>query len=353
MSAVKPGHAKAAAKQAAAKPTQTKQSNAKPGNGKQGASVLQASFKSRLEHYLRHHRDTAKDAFRRLVGTPVPTLLTALVLAIALALPAGLFMVLKNLRTVSEGWADSQAKISVFLKTAIGDTDAQRLAAQLMKREDIAEVETITRDQALEEFKQWSGFSNVLSGLDGNPLPTVLIVQPHDTSAEGAEAVRDSLAALPQVDEVQLDAEWIQRLLTLVALMQRLVTALGLALSVSVLLVIGNTIRLAIESRRSEIEVVKLVGGTDAFVRRPFMYTGLWYGFVGAFMALAMVESLTAWLEVPTSELAQLYGSDFKLQGLSLEEGLGVFVASIGLGLFGAVLAVHQHLRAIEPHGAI
>lgn len=343
---------------APAKPGTKSVPTPKPASGKaassrQGASVVQASFKSKLNHYLRHHRDTAKDAFRRLVDTPVPTLLTALVLAIALALPAGLFMVLKNMRTVSEGWADSQAKISVFLKTSVSDNDAQRLSSQLTKREDVEKVEYISRDQALEEFKSWSGFSNVLSGLDNNPLPTVLVVQPRDTSAEGAKAVRDSLAALPQVDEVQLDAEWIQRLQMLVSLLQRLVSALGVALSVTVLLVIGNTIRLAIESRREEIVVVKLVGGTDAFVRRPFLYTGLWYGFVGAFMALAMVESLTAWLEVPASELAQLYGSDFKLQGLSLEEGICVFVASVGLGLFGAVLAVHQHLRAIEPHGAI
>lgn len=325
----------------------------RPAPGKQGASAVQASFKSKLDHYLRHHRDTAKDAFRRLVDTPIPTFLTALVLAIALALPAGLYMVLKNLRTVSAGWADNQAKISVFLDNRVSDSDARRLYNTLAKREDVDKIELISRDQALEEFRQWSGFSNVLSGLDDNPLPAVLVVQPRDTSAEGAKAVRDSMAALPQVESVQLDTEWIQRLQTIVALMQRLVSALGVALSVTVLLVIGNTIRLAIESRRDEIVVVKLVGGTDAFVRRPFLYTGLWYGFVGAFLALAMVESLTAWLEVPAAELAQLYGSEFRLQGLSLVEGVAVFVASVGLGLFGAVLAVHQHLREIEPHGAI
>ncbi len=320
---------------------------------RQGASVVQASFRSKAEHYLRHHRDTAKDALRRLIDAPVPTLLTALVLAIALALPAGLYMVLKNLRTVSAGWADEQVKISVFLKNSVSDDDAQRLHNQWVKRADVDKIEFISREKALDEFKQWSGFSNVLEGLDGNPLPAVMVVQPRDTSVEGAKAVRDSMAALPQVDSVQLDTEWIQRLQAIVALMQRLVSALAVALSVTVLLVIGNTIRLAIESRRDEIVVVKLVGGTDAFVRRPFLYTGLWYGFVGAFMALAMVESLTAWMEVPAAELARLYGSEFKLQGLSLLEGVSVFVASVGLGLLGAVLAVHQHLRAIEPHASI
>jgi cell division transport system permease protein len=314
---------------------------------------VQASFRSKAEHYLRHHRDTAKDAFRRLVDAPVPTILTAMVLAIALALPAGLYMVLKNLRTVSEGWADEQVQISVFLKNSIGDNEAQRLYKQLVKREDVERVKFISRDKALSEFKQWSGFSNVLDGLEENPLPAVMVVQPRDTSVEGAKAVRDSMAALPQVDSVQLDTEWIQRLQAMVSLMQRLVSALAVALSVTVLLVIGNTIRLAIESRREEIVVVKLVGGTDAFVRRPFLYTGLWYGFVGAFVALAMVESLTAWLEVPAAELARLYGSEFKLQGLSLLDGVSVFFSSVGLGLLGAVLAVHQHLRAIEPHSSI
>lgn len=325
----------------------------RPPSTRQGASVVQASFRSKAEHYLRHHRDTAKDAFRRLVDAPVPTILTALVLAIALALPAGLYMVLKNLRTVSEGWADEQVQISVFLKNSISDNEAERLYKQLVKRDDVERVEFISRDKALSEFKQWSGFSNVLDGLEENPLPAVMVVQPRETSVEGAKAVRDSMAALPQVDSVQLDTEWIQRLQAMVSLMQRLVSALAVALSVTVLLVIGNTIRLAIESRRDEIVVVKLVGGTDAFVRRPFLYTGLWYGFVGAFVALAMVESLTAWLEVPTAELARLYGSEFKLQGLSLLDGVSVFFSSVGLGLLGAVLAVHQHLRAIEPHSSI
>lgn len=320
---------------------------------RQGASVVQASFRSKAEHYLRHHRDTAKDAFRRLVDAPLPTVLTALVLAIALALPAGLYMVLKNLRTVSAGWADEQVKISVFLKDSISDSEAERIYKQWVKREDVERIEFISRQEALTEFKSWSGFANVLEGLDENPLPVVMVVQPRETSVEGAKAVRDSMAALPQVDSVQLDTEWVQRLQAMVALMQRLVGALAVALGVTVLLVIGNTIRLAIESRRDEIVVVKLVGGTDAFVRRPFLYTGLWYGFVGAFVALAMVESLTAWLEVPAAELARLYGSEFKLQGLSLLDGVGVFVSSVGLGLFGAVLAVRQHLRAIEPHGAI
>lgn len=327
--------------------------NSRPAPGKQGATVVQASLRSKAEHYFRHHRDTAKDAFRRLTSTPVPTILTALVLAIALALPAGLYMVLKNLRTVSAGWADQQVKISVFLKKSVNDNDAERLYNQLVKRDDVAHIDMITREQALTEFKKWSGFSNVLEGLDENPLPVVLVVQPRNTSVVGAKAVRDSMAALPQADNVQLDTEWIQRLQALVSLLQRLVSALAVALGVTVLLVIGNTIRLAIESRREEIVVVKLVGGTDAFVRRPFLYTGLWYGFVGAFLALAMVESLTAWLEIPAADLAHLYGSEFKLQGLSLQEGCSVFVASIGLGLLGAVLAVHQHLRAIEPHGAI
>ncbi|CBL45536.1 Cell division protein FtsX [gamma proteobacterium HdN1] len=319
----------------------------------QGASVLQASLRSRAEHYFRHHREMARDALRRLADTPFSSLLTTLVLAISLALPTGLFSVLKNLQTVAAGWTDEQVKVSVFLKKDLKDSDIERLYHQLLKREDVMQAELISRSQALAEFKKWSGFSNVLEGLDENPLPAVLVVQPRDVSVNGAKALRDALGALPQSDSVQLDTEWIQRLQAMVALMQRLVGAFALALAVTVLLVIGNTIRLAIEGRRDEIVVVKLVGGTNAFVRRPFLYTGLWYGFAGAFLALAMVESLTAWLRTPARELAQLYGSDFVLQGLSLSEGGIVFTVGVMLGLLGAMLAVRQHLRAIEPHGSI
>jgi cell division transport system permease protein len=319
----------------------------------QGAKPLQLTWQQKFGNYGRHHADTSRDALRRMVASPVPAFLTILVLAIALALPTGLYSVLKNVRSVMAGWADDQVRMSVFLKTSVADAEAERLVKQVAARDDVSRVTYVSREKSLADFAAWSGMGDVLAGLDGNPLPAVLIVQPRDVSAAGADALRRSLATLAPVEEVQLDLAWVQRLQTGIEVIERLVKALGVMLAVTVLLVIGNTIRLAIENRRDEIVVIKLVGGTDAFVRRPFLHTGFWYGFVGAFVALAMVETLTAYLETPALELAKLYGSEFRLQGLSLKEGLTVIGSAILLGLGGAAIAVRQHLRDIEPHASI
>ncbi|MEZ5507300.1 MAG: FtsX-like permease family protein [Gammaproteobacteria bacterium] len=182
-----------------------------------------------------------------------------------------------------------------------------------------------------------------------NPLPAVIVVYPAEARLERAEKLRDDLAKLGQVDIAQLDAQWVQRLYALLELGGRLVVALAIGLALAVLLVIVNTIRLGIENRRDEIIIVKLVGGTDAYVRRPFLYTGLWYGLGGSVIALLLIQILLLWLDGPVQVVADLYRSRFELEGLGFGAACLMLFGSILTGLLGAALAVRQHLRVIEP----
>lgn len=315
-----------------------------------GASESKTGLVTRLKSWLYHHRHSAGDSFGRLLRNPMSSLMTWLVIGIAMALPVGLSIALENARSVSVSW-DSPAQISLFLRAEVSMDAAELLRARIEQRSDVASAQLISREQALEEFRQLSGFGDVLRNLDDNPLPNLVLVTPADTEleAERAAALQQQLQDEAGVERAVLDMEWVQRLNALVRLSQRAVAVLGLILALGVLLVIGNTIRLAIENRREEIIVVKLVGGSDAFVRRPFLYTGFWYGLGGALLAWLVVGLALWWLRAPLSALALLYQSDFSLEGLGFGASLGLLALGAMLGLFGAWLAVARHLSAIQP----
>ncbi len=315
-----------------------------------GASQSRAGLSDRLQSWQLHHRGSALDSLQRLLRSPMSSLMTWLVIGIALALPVGLSVALDNARTVSVGW-DSPAQISLFLRAEVSMDAAGLMRQRLLERPDVARVRLVSREQALEEFRQLSGFGDVLRNLDDNPLPNLVLVTPlgGDGQAERAAALQAALQEEPGVERAVLDMEWVQRLNALVQLSQRAVAALGAILCLGVLLVIGNTIRLAIENRRQEILVIKLVGGSDAFVRRPFLYTGFWYGLGGALLAWLVVAIALWWLRGPMATLALLYQSDFQLEGLGLLDSLGLLIAGSLLGLFGAWLAVARHLSAVQP----
>jgi cell division transport system permease protein len=322
-----------------------------PGNGRrEGASQSRTGLLDRLRSWLQHHRISSVDSLRRLMLSPFSSVLTWLVIGIALALPVGLFIALENARTVSGNW-DSSAQVSLFLRTDISLEAAQRVEQSLRAREDIAATRLVTREDALREFQQLSGFGDVLRNLDDNPLPNLILVTPaqKQLDAEQALALQAELERQPGVQRAVLDMEWVQRLNALMHLSQRMVMVLGVMLALGVLLVIGNTIRLAIENRREEIVVVKLVGGSDAFVRRPFLYTGLWYGLGGSALSWLIISTALWGLRAPLSALALLYQSDFHLQGLGAEGGLQLLLLGSCLGLVGAWSAVARHLTAIQP----
>jgi cell division transport system permease protein len=316
---------------------------------KEGASVSRTGLRDQYNAWLQHHRLSAADSLLRVLDQPGSSLLTWLVIGIALALPVGLNVALDNVSQVSAGW-DSPAQISLFLQDEISVDRAKQLEVELGARKDVRETRFISREQALDEFRTLSGFADVLASLEENPLPDLILVTPAATlDGPAMAALRVELQGNSDVAEAVLDMEWLQRLNSLMELSRRLVLAVGCMLVIGVLLILGNTIRLAIESRRDEIVIVKLVGGSNSFVRRPFLYTGLWYGVGGGVLAALVVSAALWFLEEPIGELALLYESAFHLSGLGVMGALNLVILGGLLGLAGAWLAVSRHLVHIEP----
>lgn len=300
--------------------------------------------------YAARHLQVLVESLGRLARQPAASLMTAAVIGIALALPSGLLTLLDNLQRLSLSW-EGTASISVFLHDEVAGDRARRLAEELRSWPEISTVNYISRDEALAEFRQHSGFGEVLDALETNPLPGVLVVEPtrQDLTPAGAEVLLERLQALEGTDLAQLDLQWVQRFAALMEIGRRGVLVAGALLALAVLLIVGNTIRLDIQNRREEIEVTKLIGGTDAFIRRPFLYTGFWYGVGGALLAWMLVQLAFLLLRGPVAHLAGLYDSSFPLQPLGLLDSLTLLLAGALLGWLGSGLAVSRHLRDIEP----
>ncbi|MCG6899700.1 MAG: permease-like cell division protein FtsX [Gammaproteobacteria bacterium] len=299
---------------------------------------------------LQRHAQVALDSLGRLYRNRLPTLMTAAVIAIALAMPSGLYLLLGNLERLSGSW-DGQASLSIFLKQDITDHSARALFAQVDEWPEVESVQLITPAQALQEFSQQSSFADVLGVLEENPLPYVMIVLPAGDHIDpaAASALRDRFSQLPETELAQLDLQWVQRLAAILAIAHRVILIISVLLALAVMLVVGNTIRLEIQNRREEILVTKLIGATNGFVRRPFLYGGIWYGVLGALIAWLVVEAGFWLLSEPVSRLAGLYQSDFSLETLPVQL-LGILLAAgTLLGLLGSWLAVGRHLDAVEP----
>ncbi len=302
----------------------------------------------RATHYFSLHTQNFLGAFGRLLHQPVGSAMTIIVIAIALALPAGLRVLLNNFETLSGSWAGA-IDFSVYLAMDVEESRARELAVELEARDDVTQVVFVPRESALEEFQSYSGFGSALDALEENPLPHALVVRPAGDSRERIEALAGELMALEETDLVQIDTAWVERMRAILLLVARTVDLATVLLALAVVLVIGNTIRLEINNRRTEIEVVKLVGGSDAFIRRPFLYMGLCYGLSGGLLAMLTIVLSLLTLAGPTRALAGTYGSSFELQGLTLEQALLLLAAGAVLGWAGAGVATARHLRAIEP----
>ncbi|MGE5624903.1 MAG: permease-like cell division protein FtsX [Bacillota bacterium] len=307
-----------------------------------------ASARGGVKAWARDHVRVSLTSLGRLYRHGGTSLMTAAVIGIALSLPAALQVLVSNAKAVSGSWEGS-ARISLYLKTSVSDGDARALADTVRKMDGVADVQYIGADQALAEFKQLSGFGDAASALDKNPLPAVLVVRPTDGSPEAAAALEHQLAGNPAVDQVRLDLQWLKRLSAILDIVRRVTDILAGLLALAVILVVGNTIRLEIGGRRTEIEVSKLLGATDSFIRRPFLYHGAWYGLAGGLIACLLVVVAVVLVEEPVSHLAGLYGSVFALQGLGFLGALGLLAGGSLLGWAGSWLAVARHLRAIEP----
>jgi cell division transport system permease protein len=298
---------------------------------------------------MSRHASTAVGSLGRLVRQPFASLMIVLVIAVTLALPAAINLVVKNARTVSGSW-DNALDFSVFLQTDLPANEADKLAQLIGQRADVDSVDLILADDALAEFKQQSGFGVALDQLTDNPLPHTLVVRPGpgNTSAS-LILLQEEINNLPETDHVQVDTEWVQRFHAILDIVRQAIAIGAALLAVAIVVIIGNTIRLDIENRREEIEVTKLIGASNAFVRRPFLWTGFWYGLFGGLMALGLVYYGLYLLEGPVARLSGLYQSSITISSLSMAESGAIVGIGVFLGLFGSWLTAARHMRRIEP----
>lgn len=304
-----------------------------------GASIL-----------FERHAQAFFGSLGRLARQPLATLLTILVIGLALALPAALYLVVANMRVVTDGLEDT-VQFSAYLDLATTEAQARKLSGAIAGMRSVAGTEIVSPDEGLAEFRKLSGIGDALKALPDNPLPWRIVVRPappRDTAA-GVETLAAEIRKMEGVDLVEADTAWVRRLQAIEDTLQQLVLLVAATLAAGVLAVVGNTIRLEINTRRAEIEVTKLVGGSNAFVRRPFLYSGLWQGLAGGLLAVGLLAVGIEALEPFIARLAAAYGSAFMLQGLSGEEWPVVIGAGAALGFIGAWLAAGYHLRRIEP----
>lgn len=303
-----------------------------------------------VKAYFARHLQTLVGSLGRLARQPFASFMTIAVVAIALALPLCLEVLLQNALNATGSWRNA-FELSVYLDKSTSPARSEAIVKQLQQRGDVAAVRLVTAAQALAEFREYSGFGEALDALNDNPLPDTLVVTPSlaASTPEGTSALKAAIAAIANVGSVQLDTEWVKRLVALLDLLRSVVRLTGGLLGIGVLLIVGNTIRLDIENRRAEIEVMKLVGATDRFARRPFLWTGVWYGLGGGLLAVALVGGGVAALASPVARLAALYGSAFRLEGLDLRTGGATILVSALLGWLGSWIAATRHIRAIHP----
>ncbi len=308
----------------------------------------QPTIHARLTAYGLHHLQAAALSFAKLYRNPVASGLTVLAIGAALALPVALMVFLDNVDRLTGGW-DRTPQISVFMAGDLDQTELDQTARSVQSWPEVGYVKTISPAQALAEFVAYSGLGEALTALDENPLPPVLVVTPALAARDAdLRTLADRLATLPGSERISIDLDWLRRLQVITALLHRLVWIIFVLLAAMAFLVVGNTIRLDVEGRREEIEVIRLVGGTDAFIRRPFLYGGMWYGLGGGLLATMVVWIGLIWLKPLMVELNILYQTDFTLQGLELARFLLVLSMGWGLGLLGAWFAVGRYLHRVE-----
>lgn len=303
-----------------------------------------------LTRWFTRHAQAALGALGRLVRSPLATFLTVTVIGLALTLPLGLKLFVDNARAATGDFSNA-VDLSVYFKTDVPLAKVKQLADSARERGSVGEVHVIPADEALNEFKEYSGFGAALTSLGDNPLPHVLNVRPKpaaDTPTQLAELER-YFTSWPEVELVQMDTEWVRRFNAILEVLRRVLLVAAAVLGLGVLAVIGNTIRLEILNRRAEIEVTKLVGGSNAFVRRPFLYSGTLYGLIGGLLAWGIAAGASATLGPAVADLAAAYGSRFAFQGPRLQDVGALIGGGVVLGWLGAWIAAARHLRSIEP----
>jgi cell division transport system permease protein len=300
--------------------------------------------------WFERHAQSLVGSLGRLARQPFATALTVIVIGIALALPTALYLIVANMRAVTADLGDT-VQLSVYLRQQTTAEQARKVRDAIKARVEVESVELVSPDEGLAEFRAMSGIGEALEALSENPLPWVIKlrpVPPHD-SASAVEALAAELRKIDEAELVEADTAWVRRLHAILDTLRQLVLLVGAVLAAGVLAIVGNTIRLEINGRRAEIEVTKLVGGSNAFVRRPFLYSGFWQGLAGGLLAVGLIVLGLRQLAPLVARLSAAYGSAFALMGLSPIAWSAVVGGGAALGLLGAWLAAGYHLHRIEP----
>ncbi|MFC3913739.1 permease-like cell division protein FtsX [Pseudaeromonas sharmana] len=303
-----------------------------------------------LSLFLYHHLQEAKTAIAGIWFAPLTSLMTIAVIAISLAVPSVFYVILKNAESVSQQW-QSGTQITLYLKKGTAEAQALALVDNIKQDPEVERVRYISPDEALQEFASLSGFSDAMRSLSENPLPAVIEITPdsHFRTPQATRALSTRYATDAVIEQAKLDLQWLERLQGIINLIRHSVQGMAVLLIFGLVLTIANTLRLNIFSRRAEIEVMKLVGATNRFIYRPYLYLGLWYGLMGGMLAWWLCEVLILWSEHQVTILAALYDSHFRLMGLSAVEGGALLLASMGLGILAAWFSVYRHISEIEP----
>lgn len=301
-----------------------------------------------MMHALARHAGFLRTVFRRIFASPLAGFLNILVIGIALSLPAGMYALMQNFQGLIAQLSGTP-QISLFLDMDAKADDVDMLRKRLAQHPSVAGVEFVGKEQALEQLKQGSGLADVIGGLEKNPLPDALIVLSRQGNAQSLESLRRELSSLPRVEQAQLDSAWAYRLEALLKFGRLAVLILAGLLSLALIAITFNTIRLQILTQRDEIEVARLIGATNSFIRRPFLYFGAIQGLLGGLMAWLIITISLLLLNRELGGLTQLYASRFTLHSLPAADSLSLLLFSMYLGWLGAWLSVARHLSQIEP----
>lgn len=303
-----------------------------------------------FQAYLLNHAHGLFSSLGRLSRAPVTSSMTILVLAVAIALAGCFYIVVANIQQLT-GNLQASNQMSLFLKEHVNESAGQKLADELARHSQIENIKFIDKKQAMEEFKANSGFGEALNALESNPLPNVIQVLPKDVldNREALDTLMAEFKQMPQVDFVQVDMQWVERLQAIMRIASRGVTLVSVLLGFAVTFITGNTIRLELHNRQDEVFISKLVGATHAFIQRPFLYTGFWLGFIAGFSAWLIITIMLLIVETPVEKLSGLYNSSFQLLYLSFSEFILLLMMASGLAVLGSWAVLHYQLRQLKP----
>jgi len=309
------------------------------------------TFSRRVKTYLAHHKQSMIQSLKQLAQTPIASIITLMVIGIALALPFGLYTILGKLHTVTQGW-DTTAQISVFFNPDIPVANAQLTADKLNDDKRVQAVKIIPAQTAWQDLQASMGLVDGNQILPNNPLPTTLIITPRSTlGAQSLEALANELKQIQGVEIAQQDIAWVKRLDAIIELARRATVLLAALLGGAVLFIIGNTIRMTITQHQHEMAVVKLMGATDGYVRRPFLYTGVWFGMGGSLIACLIIGISGYWLAPALLQLFTLYGANSLEAPAAILDMLALLGIGMLLGLIGAWFAANRQLRELRSEG--